>query len=208
MGEQQYSALIPQLAIFVLDANVLSLPVLGQVVGPKVSRQSFEHAVVAQAPTGARSGQTPAAISQSSTLELTRVGSFKVLWAALESSGLAATLAGAGPFTVFAPTDQAFAALPEGTFAELLKPENKAVLVKILTYHVVPATVAASALQPGTLKTVEGNPVQIAIDPANNQVKVNTAKVVLPNVQASNGVIHVIDQVILPPNILALPKGE
>lgn len=202
MGVHQCSALVQKLAIFLAAANILNVPAFGQVNVPDQS----PHLVTAQSPPGAAPAQVPA-VPQGSGPELTRAGSFKTLWAALKASGLAATLAGAGPFTVFAPTDQAFAALPQGTFAELLKPENKAVLVKILSYHVVPATVNASALKPGTLQTIAGNPVQIGVDSANNQVKVNTAKVVLPNVPASNGVIHVIDQVILPPDILDPPKG-
>lgn len=208
MGVYQYNALIQTLAVFVAATSVLNAPAVGQVNDPRFLR-FLGHPLAAQSPAGAGPEQTPAAIPKSpSSAKLTAVGSFKTLWAALESSGLAATLAGAGPFTVFAPTDQAFAALPQGTFAELLKPENKAVLVKILTYHVVPATVNASALKPGALQTVEGHPIQIGVDPANNQVKVNTAKVILPNVQASNGVIHVIDRVILPPDILDQPKEK
>jgi len=202
MRVHQGNAFTQKLVIFVSAAHVLTLPAFGQL---NVPSQSLEP-VTAQSPPGAAPAQVPA-VPKDSARDLTRAGSFKTLWAALQSSGLAATLAGAGPFTVFAPTDQAFAALPPGTFAELLKPENKAVLVKILSYHVVPATVNARALKPGTLQTVAGNPVQIVIDAANNQVKVNTAKVVLPSIPASNGVIHVIDQVILPPDIFGPPKG-
>jgi uncharacterized surface protein with fasciclin (FAS1) repeats len=126
--------------------------------------------------------------------------SFKTLTAALKAAGLTETLSGVGPFTVFAPTDEAFAALPQDALQELLKPENKAVLVKILTYHVVPGKVASTDLKSGEVKTVEGGGVNIKVDSATG-VTVNDAKVVQPDIQASNGVIHVIDKVILPPDL-------
>ncbi|MBW4664988.1 MAG: fasciclin domain-containing protein [Chroococcus sp. CMT-3BRIN-NPC107] len=127
-------------------------------------------------------------------------GSFKTLTAALKAADLTATLEGAGPFTVFAPTDQAFAALPQEALQELLKPENKALLVKILTYHVVPGKVASTDLKSGAVKSVEGGSINVKVDSATG-VSVNEAKVVQPDIQASNGVIHVIDKVILPPDI-------
>ena len=123
--------------------------------------------------------------------------SFKTLTAALKAAGLEEVLQGKGPFTVFAPTDEAFAALPEGTVEELLKPENKDKLVKILTYHVVPGAVTSTSLKAGEVATVEGSPVTIQL---GESVKVNDARVVTPDIKASNGVIHVIDKVILPPN--------
>ena len=119
---------------------------------------------------------------------------------AVQEAGLVETLQGAGPFTVFAPTDDAFAALPEGTLENLLKPENKQQLVDILTYHVVPGEVMSSDLSDGmSPETVEGSQVEISIDGEN--VMVNGASVVAANVDASNGVVHVIDQVILPPSM-------
>ncbi|WP_009632638.1 fasciclin domain-containing protein [Synechocystis sp. PCC 7509] len=127
-------------------------------------------------------------------------GSFKTLTAALKAADLTATLEGAGPFTVFAPTDQAFAALPQEALQELLKPENKALLVKILTYHVVPGKVTSTDLKSGAVKSVEGGSINVKVDSATG-VSVNEAKVVQPDIQASNGVIHVIDKVILPPDI-------
>lgn len=127
-------------------------------------------------------------------------GSFKTLTAALQAAGLTQTLSGEGPFTVFAPTDEAFAALPQDALQELLKPENKEVLVKILTYHVVPGKVTSSDLKSGAVKTVEGGPLNVKVDAATG-VTVNDAKVVQPDIQASNGVIHVIDKVILPPDL-------
>lgn len=123
-------------------------------------------------------------------------GQFKTLAAALE--GLVETLKGAGPFTVFAPTDEAFAALPAGTVEDLLKPENKGKLTEILTYHVVSGKVMAGDLKDGMkAPTVEGAEITIDLD---NGPMVNDAKVVTADVPASNGVIHVIDKVIMPPN--------
>jgi uncharacterized surface protein with fasciclin (FAS1) repeats len=125
-------------------------------------------------------------------------GAFGTLVAAVKAAGLVDTLKGAGPFTVFAPTDAAFAALPAGTVDDLLKPENKAKLAEILTYHVVAGRVMAADLAGKTMqvKSVQGG--EIAVN-ATQGVTVNGATVVTPDVGASNGVIHVIDAVILPP---------
>lgn len=124
-------------------------------------------------------------------------GQFKTLAAALQAAGLVDTLKGAGPFTVFAPTDAAFAKLPAGTVQELLKPENKQKLIAILTYHVVPGDVtSAQVVKLTEAKTVEGQDVKIST--ANGKVKINNADVVKADIQCSNGVIHVIDQVLLP----------
>jgi uncharacterized surface protein with fasciclin (FAS1) repeats len=125
-------------------------------------------------------------------------GSFKTLAAALQAAGLVETLKGQGPYTVFAPTDEAFKKLPAGTVETLLKPENKAQLQKVLTYHVVPGSVMSSDLKGKTTnaKTVEGSAVRI--DASGNAVKVDDAVVTKADVKASNGVIHVIDSVIMP----------
>ena len=124
-------------------------------------------------------------------------GSFKTLVTAVKAARLVDTLKGKGPFTVFAPTDEAFAKLPNGTLDNLLKPENKKQLVAILTYHVVPGKVMSKDLagQKTMAKSVEGS--EIAVD-ATNGVKVDNAKVVKADIQASNGVIHAIDAVIMP----------
>ncbi|MFA3918945.1 fasciclin domain-containing protein [Ruegeria hyattellae] len=123
-------------------------------------------------------------------------GSFTTLVAAVQAADLVDTLKGAGPFTVFAPTDEAFAALPEGTVETLLKPENKDQLVAILTYHVVPGKVMSGDLTDDmSAATVQGGTVTIDLD---NGVMVNDANVVTPDIEAENGVIHVIDKVILP----------
>ena len=124
-------------------------------------------------------------------------GSFKTLAAALEAGGLVETLKSEGPFTVFAPTDEAFARLPAGTVESLLKPENKDQLVAVLTYHVVPGKVkAADVVKLTSAKTVNGQSLTIKV--ADGVVSVDGAKVTATDIAASNGVIHVIDSVILP----------
>ncbi|UPR36990.1 fasciclin domain-containing protein [Vibrio cyclitrophicus] len=126
----------------------------------------------------------------------TENGSFTTLVAAVKAAGLVDTLKGDGPFTVFAPTDEAFAALPEGTVDMLLKPENKDKLVAVLTYHVVPGKImAAEVMKLNSAVTVQGEAVMVGID--HDSVMINKAKVVMPDVEASNGVIHVIDAVLL-----------
>jgi uncharacterized surface protein with fasciclin (FAS1) repeats len=124
---------------------------------------------------------------------------FSTLVAALRAAGLVETLSGKGPFTVFAPTDAAFKALPPGTVEKLLRPENKQALVRVLTYHVVPGQVLAKDVKPGAVKTVEGNTIRVAV--AGGKVKVNNANVTAVDLKGSNGVIHVIDAVILPPGL-------
>jgi len=127
-------------------------------------------------------------------------GSFKTLVAAVKAAGLVDTLKGDGPFTVLAPTDEAFAKLPAGTVETLLKPENKAKLVAILTYHVIPAKAMAAdvvKLDGKSVKTVEGSSVKIDVE--GKTVMVNDAKVTKTDIACTNGVIHVIDTVIMPP---------
>lgn len=124
-------------------------------------------------------------------------GSFKTLAAALKAADLVETLKGAGPFTVFAPTDEAFAKLPAGTLNDLLKPENKAKLRRILTYHVVAGKVtAADVVKVTSAKAVSGDTISVSV--SGGTVKVDAATVTKTDIGASNGVIHVIDSVILP----------
>jgi uncharacterized surface protein with fasciclin (FAS1) repeats len=124
---------------------------------------------------------------------------FSTLVAAVQAAGLADTLAGEGPFTVFAPTNEAFDALPKGTVENLLKPENRAALQKVLTYHVVPGNLMAKDLRSGKVATVEGNSVAVQVSQAG--VKINNVNVIQADVNAKNGVIHVVDQVLLPPGL-------
>ena len=124
-------------------------------------------------------------------------GSFKTLVAAVKAAGLVDTLKGPGPFTVFAPTDEAFAKLPAGTVEDLLKPENKSKLVAILTYHVVPGKVMAKdVVKLHEAQTVNGQ--ELTINAQMGSVMVNNAKVVKTDILCTNGVIHVIDTVVLP----------
>ena len=121
---------------------------------------------------------------------------FSTLVTAIKAAGLAETLAGPGPFTVFAPTNAAFAKLPAGTVDSLLEPKNKAKLKAILLYHVVAGTVMAADIKSGPVKTLDAKPV--TLDKSDAGVKVNDATVVKADVAASNGVVHVIDTVLLP----------
>jgi uncharacterized surface protein with fasciclin (FAS1) repeats len=127
-------------------------------------------------------------------------GSFQTLAAALGVADLVDVLKGEGPFTVFAPTDAAFAKLPEGTVEDLLKPKNREKLVAILTYHVVPGNVkAADAVKAKRATTVEGSKVEIGIE--KGRLTVDNATIIDTDIEASNGVIHVIDEVIIPSHL-------
>ena len=124
----------------------------------------------------------------------TSAGQFTTLIAALEKADLVDTLKGSGPYTVFAPTDAAFAKLPKGTLEGLMKDKEK--LAAVLTYHVVPGKVMAADVKPGSVKTVQGQSLRVATK--NDGVTVDDARVVKTDIAASNGVIHVIDSVVLP----------
>jgi uncharacterized surface protein with fasciclin (FAS1) repeats len=144
------------------------------------------------APFSTRAGSTKDLVETA-----TEAGSFTTLVTAVKAAGLAETLKGEGPFTVFAPTDAAFAKLPPGTVEGLLKPENKAKLQGILGYHVVPGKMmAADVTKLTSAKTVNGQ--SLAIATHNGAVTVDNAKVVKTDIAATNGVIHVIDTVVLP----------
>ena len=151
--------------------------------------------------TVAAVAMAPAAFAGSMSKDIVDIaasnGAFSTLVAAVQAAGLTHTLKGDGPFTVFAPTDEAFAALPEGTVETLLKPENKDQLVAILTYHVVPGKVMSTDLSDGmTATTVQGGDLTVDL---SDGVKINGATVTTADIEADNGVIHVIDTVILPP---------
>jgi len=153
--------------------------------------------VAAIAITGAAANMRAVAADKDIVDTAVAAGSFKTLAKALQAAGLVETLKGAGPFTVFAPTDEAFAKLPAGTLEALLKPENKSKLQRILTSHVVAGKVmAADVAKTNSAKTVSGE--TLTITSRDGGVSVNGAKVVKTDIAASNGVIHVIDSVILP----------
>jgi uncharacterized surface protein with fasciclin (FAS1) repeats len=182
------------------------LPTLHRTVGLFVTSMVILFGIPAYADSCSRSeAATNAQLTAQATTDSTIVDvaasnpSFTTLVQAVQAAGLVETLSGDGPFTVFAPTNEAFAALPPGTLENLLKPENRETLVKILTYHVVAGAVESGDIVPGEVATVEGNPVTLAI--TDGRVTVNNATVVAADIAASNGVIHVIDSVILPPDL-------
>jgi transforming growth factor-beta-induced protein len=191
------------------DANVVTTDVLAtngviHVIDTVLIPKNLQLAPAAPAPTTA-----PAAATKDIVDTAVAAGSFKTLAAALGAAGLVETLKGAGPFTVFAPTDAAFAKLPAGTVESLLKPENKGQLQAILTYHVVAGRVPASTvvtLNGKTAKTVNGADVKIKVD--GSTVFVNDSKVTTVDVAASNGIIHIIDTVLLPPAPAAVPVAN
>ncbi|MEG4842699.1 fasciclin domain-containing protein [Microcoleus sp. B9-D4] len=192
------SALIgfPAWAHITSNTNVANATQTSQVAGKVKTAASPAPTDASQAPTGASPAPT------SATKDIVAIASgdaqFKTLTKALGSAGLVTTLQGKGPFTVFAPTDAAFAALPEGTVENLLKPENKALLTKILTYHVVPGSVVSTSLKSGDVKSVEGSSLKVGVNAG--KVTVSGANVVKADIKASNGVIHVIDKVLMPPD--------
>ena len=138
-------------------------------------------------------GATFTAMAQDIVDTAVKAGNFKTLVAAVQAAGLVDTLKGPGPFTVFAPTDEAFAKIPKATLDGLLA--DKAALSKVLTYHVVSGKVMAKDVKPGKVKTVQGSEITLS---TSGGVMVDNAKVVKTDVEASNGVIHVIDTVIMP----------
>jgi uncharacterized surface protein with fasciclin (FAS1) repeats len=158
----------------------------------KLTLASFAIAFTSASPVGA----SVAKATQDIVGVASTAGTFNTLVAAVKAAGLADTLQGPGPFTVFAPTDEAFAKLPAGTVESLLKPENKQKLAAILTYHVIPGKVMAADVKTMQAKTVNGQ--SLAIEARNSGVTVNGANVIATDVAATNGVIHVIDTVVLP----------
>ena len=183
-------------------AAALVLPMVASAVAdecPLAAAQKAQAQAHAKAHTKARV-QTVAFNADRKDIVDTAVGagSFKTLVAAVQAAGLVETLKGQGPFTVFAPTDEAFAKLPAGTVESLLKPENKEKLVAVLTYHVVPGKVmAADVVKLTEAPTVQGSKAKVKV--ADGTVMIDNAKVVKTDIETSNGVIHVIDAVILPP---------
>lgn len=156
-------------------------------------------------PVQAESSHTPLQIAQAAnpgTIVDVASGneSFETLVAAVQAAGLTNTLAGEGPFTVFAPTDAAFAELPAGVVDTLLKPENRDLLTEILTYHVVPGKVMSDDLKTGPVETLNGG-LAVRVDP--DKVVVNNGSVIAPDVPASNGVIHGINRVLIPAGVAA-----
>ena len=154
---------------------------------------------VTPSPTGTTPTQNLAELAKLAVSQ----GQFKTLTQAVQAAGLTEQLATPVPYTVFAPTDAAFSALPKATLDQLLQPANKQQLVRLLAYHVIPGGITSQQLTSGQVKTIEGSPIKITVDRASNSVTVNNAKVTQPDIPASNGIVHVIDQVLLPPDFPA-----
>lgn len=191
----------------------VTLPVLAQTTKPAPSTTNESPSMEApsqietQPTTPSGSPATDSAATSGNVVDVAASNSsFKTLTAALKAAGLDKALASGGPYTVFAPTDKAFAALPKGTLEKLLKPENRAALVKILTYHVVEGDNPSSTLKSGDTKTLEGDTVSVSV--SSGGVTVNDAKVIQPDIKATNGVIHVIDKVIVPNDLMQQPSGS
>jgi len=167
-------------------SRLVFLPIPSYIKNPDIS-------AISQSPAN----QYPVSQMNKSIVEIA-VGSpdHTTLVAALKAADLVTTLSGPGPFTVFAPTNAAFAKLPAGTVESLLKPENKAQLVAVLTYHVVSGKVLAADVKPGTVKTVNGKSAVVSVK--GGAPYIDAAKIVATDLEGTNGVIHVIDSVILP----------
>jgi uncharacterized surface protein with fasciclin (FAS1) repeats len=176
--------------LFTLSLAVASATVLAAAPGVQASSPS-----PSPAPASAKTA-APAQKAKTIVDVAAEAGSFTTLLKALEAADLVKTLSERGPFTVFAPTDEAFAALPKGTLDDLLKPENKEKLKRVLSYHVVSGELLSQNLKAGKVTTLAEVPVEISI---KDGIRVNDAKVATPDLKASNGVIHVIDKVLLPP---------
>lgn len=144
-----------------------------------------------------KTAETPAAATKNIVTIASEAEDFSTLVAAIKAAGLAETLSGDGPFTVFAPTNAAFSALPEGTVVKLMEPEQKEKLAGILTYHVIPGKIMAENVAPEKVVTVNGKEVTFTVD--GETVMIDGAKVIKADIEGSNGVIHVIDKVLLPP---------
>ena len=173
----------------VLIASLLMLPIVSSCASQ-----------TAQAPTVAATSpvSSPTPQAGGTIVEVAAANpALKNLTAALQAGGLTETLKGQGPFTIFAPTDQAFSVVPAALRQRLLQPQNRKTLTRILSYHVVPGKLSSSQLN-GAIKTLEGQTLTVQ---TGGQVTVNDAKVTQPDIQASNGVIHLIDRIIVPPDV-------
>ena len=178
-------------------------------ISPTGKSSSAGKSLVAQdssttSPSSTSSPSTSSTTSQRQNLVTVAASkdAFSSLVKAVKAAGLTETLSSKGPYTVFAPNDVAFAALPKGVWQNLLKPANKQELVRVLTYHIVFGNLTSSQLKSGRVKTVEGSPVSIKVSSTTrNGIMVNNAQVVQTNILASNGVIYAIDKVLLPPGL-------
>ncbi|MBF2076674.1 MAG: fasciclin domain-containing protein [Synechococcales cyanobacterium C42_A2020_086] len=196
-----------------LTAGLLLLPIIAA-CAPETTQTPDAQAPTAESPAAqapaepdTAPGTSPDTVGQTDRGEdvasvIDNNPSLSTLASAIDAAGLQETLEGdSASYTVFAPSDEAFAALPEETRQQLLLPENRETLRQLLLYHVVPGTVTSDQIQSGEVQTVAGESVEVQVDAAANQVRVNNASVTQPDLQASNGVVHIVDQVILPPDL-------
>ncbi|WP_016876818.1 fasciclin domain-containing protein [Chlorogloeopsis fritschii] len=190
-----YQALVQQGKIEPLASNVAAT---NYIVGRNNGVSQTTSTTTSNTTTSTTSTTEPGTIGDIYALSTLN---FTTLSSALKTAGLADTLKSKGPYTVFAPTDEAFAALPKETLNQLLQPKNRETLARILRYHVVLGELTSNELKRGELKTLAERPVNIQINPSTNQIAVNDASVTQPNIQASNGVIHAINEVLIPPNL-------
>lgn len=198
-----------------LFAGVLGVSLVGALAACAPPTDPAADAPVGDTPTTATSpdpavGESPVAgdpttgdttaVGDATVAEIVQQdGSFSTLEQAIQAAELEDVLNAEGPYTVFAPTDEAFAALPPETLDQLLQPENQDALRQILTYHVVPGSITSPSVTPGEIGTVEGS--SLVVDSAAGEVLVDGARVIQPDIIASNGVVHAIDQVLLPPGL-------
>jgi len=147
--------------------------------------------------------ESPSVTAQSQNLVAVAASysTFSTLVQVVKAADLTGTLSESGPYTIFAPTDAAFAALPKSTLQNLLKPANQQALVKVLTYHIVPGDITSSKLESQKVKTVEGSSVTVEVNKFTNQITINKAKVIQIDIPASNGMIYAINKVLIPPGL-------
>lgn len=182
-----------------LVAGLMVIPAIAA-CAPDTAQTPTQTDQTAQQP--APTTEAPAATGEGNVVEVAASEqSLSTLANIIREAGLNDTLQQGGPYTIFAPSDQAFAQIPEATRQQLLQPENRETLRQILNYHVVPGELTADQLQSGQVETVAGQPVNVQVDQSANQVRVNEATVTRPNLQANNGVVHIVDRVILPPDV-------
>ncbi|KAB8330617.1 fasciclin domain-containing protein [Scytonema tolypothrichoides VB-61278] len=184
----------------IVVVSLIGLSACGQPSVDNTTPSQTAKTPATKTPTTPTASKNLAELAESAS---TQSGSFTTLTRAVQAAGLTQQMAVQGPYTVFAPTNAAFAALPKGTIEKLLKPENKEQLIRLLSYHVLPGQVTSTQLTSGQVKTVEGSPVMVKVDTSTSTVIVNDAKVIQADIPASNGVVHVVDKVILPPKFPA-----
>lgn len=194
-----FSALPKRLTIGLLSVGAATL----MAACGSSANTATDSAMTDDAPTAAETPAGDYAATEANTIVDVAAGSedFSILVQAIEAAELASVLASSDDITVFAPTNEAFEALPEGALDQLLLPENREALRQVLTYHVLPQQVVAAEVATGEVPTLADAPLALMVDEATGTVMINNAQVITPDIMASNGVIHAIDQVLLPPDL-------